>query len=54
VVIEAATETIGEEKRGRNEWYGECRESIREKNEDYVCYREQDIYDAYNKSRKKS
>jgi hypothetical protein len=34
-VIEAATETAGEEKRTKNEWYGEeCRGAIREKIED--------------------
>jgi hypothetical protein len=50
-VTEAATETTGEAKRTRNEWYDEeCRKAIREKMRlSYACYRERETYDKHQK-----
>jgi hypothetical protein len=50
-------ETIGEEKRTRNEWYDEeCREAIREKNEDrlHMLQQTRQTYDKYKESWEKA
>jgi hypothetical protein len=56
-VIEAATETISDEERMRNEWYNkECREAMQEKNMDisHMLQRTRQTYDKYKESRKKA
>jgi hypothetical protein len=57
-VIEAAIDTIGEEERTRNGWYDEeCREAVRENNEDRLRMLQRttrQTCDKYKESRKKA